>query len=171
MARDFIHRAVLANGVDPAGLTVHADRGVPMTSEPLSELYVRLGIRKSLSRLRTSNDNAFSESQFKTLKYGPAWPEGRMTYDQWRAWCPDAFHWYNHRHHHASIAHFTPAEVHSGRHLALREVRQRALDRAWDLHPERFVRGRPVAEAVPSEVWINRPEQEPADNVPQAAAS
>jgi transposase InsO family protein len=171
VARDFIHRAVLANGVDPAGLTVHADRGVPMTSEPLSELFVRLGIRKSHSRPRTSNDNAFSEAQLKTLKYGPAWPEGRMTYDQWRAWCPEAFHWYNHRHHHASIAHFTPAEVHTGRHLALREVRQRALDRAWDLHPERFVSGRPVAEAVPGEVWINRPEQEPANHVPQAAAS
>jgi putative transposase len=72
VARDFIHRAVLANGVDPAGLTVHADRGVPMTSEPLSELFVRLGIRKSHSRPRTSNDNAFIESQLKTLKYGPA---------------------------------------------------------------------------------------------------
>jgi len=86
-------------------------------------------------------------------------------------WCAEAFHWYDYRHHHASIAHFTTAEVHTGRHLALREVRQRALDRAWDLHPERFVRGRPVAEAVPREVWINRPEQEPAKNVPQAAAS
>ncbi|MBM3408933.1 MAG: hypothetical protein FJY25_16710 [Betaproteobacteria bacterium] len=89
----------------------------------------------------------------------------------WRGAHPEAFHWYNHRHHHASIAHFTPAEVHTGRHLALREVRQRVLDRAWDLHPERFVRGRPVAEAVPGEVWINRAEQEPASNVPQAAAS
>jgi len=69
-----------------------------------------------------------------------------------------------------ALAHFTPAEVQTGRHLALREVRQRALDRAWDLHPERFVRGRPVAQAVPGEVWINRPEQEPAKNVPQAAA-
>jgi len=72
LARDFIHQAILANGVDPAGLTVHADRGVPMTSEPLSELCARLGITRSHSRPRTSNDNAFSESQFKTLKYGPA---------------------------------------------------------------------------------------------------
>ena len=128
LARDFIHQAILANGVDPAGLTVHADRGVPMTSEPLSELCARLGITRSHSRPRTSNDNAFSESQFKTLKYGPAWPEGRMGRDQWRRWCSQAFHWYNHRH--QSIARFTPAEVYSGRHLALRNVRQRALDRA-----------------------------------------
>jgi putative transposase len=171
LARDFIHQAILANGVDPAGLTVHADRGVPMTSEPLSELCARLGITRSHSRPRTSNDNAFSESQFKTLKYGPAWPEGRMGYDQWRQWCPQAFHWYNHRHRHQSIAHFTPAEVYSGRHLALREVRQRALDRAWHAHPERFVRGRPAAPAVPAEVWINRPEMEPTNHVRQAAAS
>jgi len=139
--------------------------------QPLSDLYIALGIRKSFSRPRTSNDNAFSESQFKTLKYGPAWPQGRMSFHQWRRWCPQAFHWYNHRHHHESLAHFTPAEVHSGRHLALVAVRQKALDRAWMAHPERLVRGKPVARSVPSEVWINRPEQEPACNVPQAAAS
>jgi transposase InsO family protein len=150
LARDFIDAAVRANGVDPSRLVVHSDRGTPMTAQPLSELY--LGIRKSFSRPRTSNDNAISESQ-------------------WRRWCPQAFHRYNHRHHHESLAHFTPAEVHSGRHLALVGVRQRALDRAWMAHPERFVRGRPVARKVPREVWINRPEQEPACNVPQAAAS
>jgi putative transposase len=91
---------------------------------------VRLGISKSLSSTRTSNKNAFSESRFWTFKYGRACPEGRMAYDRWRAWWLDAFHWRNHRHHHASLAHFTPAEVHSGRQLVLREVRQRALDRA-----------------------------------------
>ena len=171
LARDFIDAAVRANGVDPRGLVVHSDRGTPMTAQPLSDLYLALGIRKSFSRPRTSNDNAFSESQFKTLKYGPAWPEGRMTFDEWRRWCPQAFHWYNHRHHHESLAHFTPAEVHSGRHLELIAVRQKALDRAWIAHPERFVRGRPVARHLPGEVWINRPEQEPASNAPQAAAS
>ncbi len=72
LARDFIDAAVRSSGVDPVGLVVHSDRGTPMTAQPLSELYLALGIRKSLSRPRTSTDNAFSESQFKTLKYGPA---------------------------------------------------------------------------------------------------
>jgi len=173
VAKDFIRDAVKTHGINPNELTVHADRGAPMTSEPLCELYAKLGIRRTHSRPRTSNDNAFSESQFKTLKYGPAWPQGRMSLEQWRSWCPQAFHWYNHRHHHAGIAHFTPAEVHSGRHLTLRVVRQNALDRAWAAHPERFVGGRPVAKAVPNEVWINRPQQHPnpTQNLCQAAAS
>ena len=93
-----------------------------------------------------------------------------MNFDEWRRWCPRAFHWYNHRHHHEALAHFTPAEVHSGRHLALVAVRQQVLDRAWIAHPERFVRGRPVAKTVPVEVWISRPEQDPAKTTPQAAA-
>jgi putative transposase len=94
-----------------------------------------------------------------------------MTFDQWRRGCPQAFHWYNYRHHHESLAHFTRAVVHSGRHLELIAVRQKALDRAWIVHPERFVRGRSVARQVPGEGWINRPEQEPVSDAPQAAAS
>ena len=74
LVRDFIDEAVRSNGVDPRGLVVHSDPGTPITAQPPSELYLALGIRKSLSRPRTSNDNAFSESQFKTLKNGPTWP-------------------------------------------------------------------------------------------------
>jgi transposase InsO family protein len=99
-----------------------------VTSEPLSELCVRLGITRSRSRPRTSNHNALNGSQLKTLKYGPEWPEVRMALGQWLRWCPQALHWYHHRH--ESIAHFIPAEVYSGRRLPCRELRQRAIDRA-----------------------------------------
>ena len=129
-----------------------------MTSRSLSQCLAELNITQSHSRPRTSNDNAYSESQFKTLKYGPAWPDRRMTFDEWQDWCPIAFDWYNNRHHHEGIAYFTPSQVHRGEHLQLHRVRQNALDQFWKQHPERFVRGRPRAPSLPDQVWINRPQ-------------
>ena len=174
LAAMFIRETILANGVDHNGLCVHADRGPPMTSRPLSQLLCDMNITKSHSRPRTSNDNAYSESQFKTLKYGPAWPDRRMTFDEWRQWCPLAFDWYNNRHHHEGIAYFTPSQVYRGEHLQLHRIRQRALDQFWKLHPERFVRGRPCAPSLPDQVWINRPEsteQEPNEPTRKVAVS
>ena len=129
-----------------------------MTSRHLSQCLCEMNITQSHSRPRTSNDNAFSQSQFKTLKYGPAWPDWRMTFDEWQDWCPLAFDWYNNRHHHEGIAYFAPSQVYRGEHLQLQRVRQRALDQFWKQHPERFVRGQPRAPSLPDQVWINRPE-------------
>ena len=158
LAAMFVRETILAHGVDPDGLTIHADRGAAMTSHHLSQCLADMNIAQSHSRPRTSNDNAYSESQFKTLKYGPAWPDRRMTFDEWQDWCPIAFDWYNNRHHHEGIAYFTPSQVHRGEHLQLHRVRQNALDQFWKPHPERFVRGRPQAPSLPDQVWINRPQ-------------
>jgi putative transposase len=164
LAAMFVRETILAHGVDPDGLSIHADRGAPMTSKHLSQCLSDMNITPSHSRPRTSNDNAYSESQFKTLKYGPAWPDRRMTFNEWQDWCPLAFDWYNNRHHHEGIAYFTPSQVYRGEHLQIQRIRQHALDRFWKEHPERFVRGRPLAPSLPDQVWINRPqspEQEP----------
>ena len=135
-----------------------------MTSRHLSQCLCEMSITQSHSRPRTSNDIAFSESQFKTLKYEPAWPDRRMTVNDWQDWSPLAFDWYSNRHHHEGIAYFTPLQVYRGEHLQLHRVRQCALDQLWEQHPERFVRGRPRAPSLPDQVWINRPQstdQEP----------
>ena len=153
-----VRETILEHDVDLGGLSIHADRGAAMTLRSLSQCLAELNITQSQSRPRTSNDNAYSESQFKTLKYGPAWPDRRMTFDEWQDWCPIAFDWYNNRHHHEGIAYFTPSQVHRGEHLQLHRVRQNALDQFGKQHPERFVRGRPQAPSLPDQVWINRPQ-------------
>jgi len=156
-AAALVEETVARHGVARGALVVHSDRGAPMTSKPLSAMLAELGFERSHARPRTSNDNAFSESQFKTIKYGPMWPLTPMSFDQWNAWCPELFDWYNHRHHHEGLSHFTPHQVFTGAHTQLLGVRQQALDAAYARNPERFVKGRPVAQAVPPEVWINRP--------------
>ena len=174
LAAMFVRETILANNVDPDGLSIHADRGAAMTSRHLSQCLCEMNITQSHSRPRTSNDNAYSESQFKTLKYGPAWPDRRMTFNEWQDWCPLAFDWYNNRHHHEGIAYFTPSQVYCGEHLQIQRIRQHALDRFWKEHPERFVRGRPLAPSLPDQVWINRPEspeQIPTKLMPQFAVS
>jgi len=157
VAAKLVEDTVTRWGVDRGSLTLHADRGAPMTSQPLAQLLSRLDLERSHSRPRTSNDNAFSEAQFKTMKYVPAWPQGPMTYDEWSSWCPDLFEWYNERHHHEGIGLYTPAQVFFGDHETIGKKRQRTLDAAFKRHPERFVNGRPLAPTVPQEVWINRP--------------
>ena len=157
VAAALVRDSVVQWNVPRGSLAVHADRGAPMTSHDLSSLLAALGFERSHARPRTSNDNAFSESQFKTIKYGPMWPSEALSFDQWSAWCHELFEWYNRRHHHEGIGHFTPHQVFSGEHETLRQVRQRALDDAFARNPERFVKGRPTAQSVPKEVWINRP--------------
>jgi transposase InsO family protein len=157
LAAKLVEETAVRHGVERGTLIVHSDRGAPMTSKPLSAMLAELGFERSHARPRTSNDNAFSESQFKTIKYGPMWPSEAMSFDQWNAWCVELFEWYNRRHHHEGIGHFTPEQVFGGEHLHLLTVRQRALDEAFARNPERFVNGRPIARAVPTEVWINRP--------------
>ena len=138
-------------------LTVHADRGTSMMSKPVALLLADLGVTKSHSRPKVSNDNPFSEAQFKTLKYRPNFPSRFGSIEDARAHCVDFFAWYNEEHHHAGIGLLTPSDVHHGlvdQRLAHRSV---ALHAAFDRHPERFPHGKPKPQQPPHEVWINKP--------------
>jgi putative transposase len=160
LAADLVRDAAIRRGISPGALTLHADRGAPMTSIPMAQMLADLRIGASHSRPRTSNDNPFSEAHFKTLKHGPTCPQGPGSLGQWHAWCREFFGWYNREHRHEGIAFHTPEDVYLGRHIRKERLRQRTLDLAYEAHPERFVRGRPVAMRAPREVWINRPKNQ-----------
>jgi len=157
LATCLIEQAIQSHDVNPLRLTIHADRGGPMRAKSTAQLMADLGIERSHSRPRVSNDNPFSEAQFKTLKYCPQYPGSFTTYEAAKSWSGSFFAWYNHEHRHEGIGLFTPSDVYTGRHMELTVARQRVLDMAYAAHPERFVRGRPTPPVVPDEVWINRP--------------
>ncbi len=157
LATRLIEQAIVSAGIDADQLTVHADRGAPMTSKSVAQMLADLHVDRSHSRPRVSNDNPFSEAQFKTMKYCPDYPGRFADVGAGRAWCSSFFGWYNHEHRHEGIGLFTPADVYFGRYLELDRARQRTLDAAYAAHPERFVKGPPKSPSVPSEVWINRP--------------
>ncbi|MCI0352538.1 MAG: IS3 family transposase [Acidobacteriales bacterium] len=138
-------------------LTIHADRGAPMTAKPLVMLLADLQIGESHSRPHVSNDNPFSEAQFKTLKYQPTYPERFGSQVDARTWAQDFFRWYNFEHHHAGIGLMTPAAVHSGQAAQLWQNRQSVLQQVYAAYPERFVKGLPKPPALPTAVWINPP--------------
>ena len=138
-------------------LTIHADRGSSMKSKLVAELLADLGVTKSHSRPSVSNDNPFSESQFKTLKYRPDFPDRFGGLQDARGFCGPFFGWYNTEHHHCGIGFYTPADVHYGRVVLLRAKRQATLNAAYERHPQRFVRQRPQASYPPPAVWINPP--------------
>jgi putative transposase len=143
-------------------LTIHADRGSPMTAKPVAFLLADLGVTKSHSRPHVSNDNPFSESQFRTLKYRPEFPERFGCFEDAHAFCGRFFTWYNDEHRHSGIGFHTPADVHYGRAALIRQQRAVVLDAAHDEHPERFVRKQPEPPALPTAVWINEPKENPA---------
>ena len=143
-------------------LTLHSDRGTSMRSKTVAELLSDIGVSKSHSRPRTSNDNPFSESQFKTMKYCPFFPGSFASLAEGREFFRLFFGWYNDEHHHSGIAMLTPSTVHSGGVDKVLAVRQVGLDAAWGAHPERFVRGPPKVSSLPPKVWINRPVHEVA---------
>jgi putative transposase len=154
LAAQLFAEAIARHGVEP-GLLVHADRGSAMKSDTLAQLLASLGAVRSFSRPRVSNDNAFSEAQFKTLKYQPDYP-GRFAGDlHARGWLQDFFGWHNEAHHHSGLALFTPADVFHGRVEAVRGTRQAALDAAYAAHPERFPHGPPSVRLPPAAVSIN----------------
>jgi len=140
-------------------LTIHADRGTSMTSKPVALLLSDLGVTKSHSRPHVSNDNPYSEAQFKTLKYRPAFPERFGAVEDARGACGDFFGWYNLEHHHSGLGLLTPHDVHYGLAAARATERAVTLASAWRAHPERFPRGKPVPPRLPTEAWINRPKQ------------
>jgi len=141
-------------------LTIHADRGSSMASKPVAFLLADLGVTKSHSRPHCSNDNPFSESQFKTLKYRPDFPATFGSLEDARAFCGRVFFpWYNHEHRHSGIGMHTPSDVHHGHAAAVREARADTLSAAYAATPERFVSKRPQPPDLPGTAWINRPDE------------
>jgi len=139
-------------------LYIHSDRGGAMISKTVALMLEELGVTKSLSRPHVSNDNPYSEAQFKTLKYHSTFPERFGSIQDARQFCREFFEWYNNEHHHSGIAWMTPATVHYGKAKACSKRRQMVLSKAFEAHTERFVNGRPVAPELPQEVWINKPQ-------------
>ena len=144
-------------GITPHQLTIHADRGAPMRSTLVALLFSDLGITASHSRPRVSNDNPFSEAQFRTVKYRPEFPARFGALEHARGVSRDLFAWYNDAHHHSGLSYLTPADVHYGRAATVLAARHRTRLAAYAAHPERFVHGPPRPETMPTAVWINRP--------------
>lgn len=157
VAQGMLDEAFRRHAIRPGQLTVHADRGAPMTAKSTALLLSDLGITQSHSRPHVSDDNPYSEAAFRTLLYCPTLPERFGSLEDARAACTALFDWYNARHYHSGIALLTPADVHRGRHLPIIAARQRALDAAHARHPERFVHGPPCHPSPPAVVWINPP--------------
>jgi len=158
LIRDTCRRQAIA----PGQLTLHADRGSSMTSRPVALLLADLGVTKTHSRPHVSDDNPFSEAQFKTLKYRPEFPARFGSIVDARDFCQGFFPWYNTEHHHSGLGLLTPADVHLGRAASRMAARSEVLALAFAAHPERFVRGVPHPAAAPTAVWINPPKPSPA---------
>lgn len=154
LAADFIDDAIARNGTAPH--TLHADRGASMKSQPVSALLANLGVTRSHSRPKVSDDNPFSEAQFKTLKYIPNFPVRFASIEHAREFCTGFFYEYNHVFRHSGIAWHTPASVHFGTYAAIDDARQITLTAAYQNHPERFGR-KPRPPALPDMSWINNP--------------
>jgi putative transposase len=157
LAERLIEATFEKEAIEPGQLLIHADRGPSMTSKTVAHLMADLGITKSHSRPYTSTDNPFSESQFRTMKYRPGFPDRFGSVQDATAFGQTFFHWYNFDHHHSGIGYLTPAAVHHGLTDTINDHRRLALQRAYDANPERFVNGRPKPPEVPSAVWINPP--------------
>jgi len=157
LARELVQQTCEKQGVQADQLTLHADRGSPMIAKSMAMLLADLGVTKSHSRPHISDDNPFSEAQFKTLKYRPDYPKRFGCQADARLWARDFFNWYNHAHHHSAIGLLTPADVHFGRAAQVLRERQRVLQLAYEKTPERFVKGLPMPVQLPEAVWINPP--------------
>ncbi len=157
LASRLIEETCQKQGVQPQVLTLHSDRGAPMTSKCTAQLLADLGVTRSLSRPQVSDDNPFSEAQFKTLKYHPGFPGRFLGIEHATGHCRSFFPWYNTEHRHGGISRLTPDVVHHGRATEALAQRQQILEAAWTAHPERFVRGIPKVTPLPEAVWINPP--------------
>lgn len=160
LAERLIADTLAKQHIPPGQLTIHADRGSSMTSRTVAQLLDDLGVDRSHSRPRTSNDNPYSEAQFKTLKYRPDFPDRFASIEDARAFCQRFFAWYNHEHHHSGVAWHTPHDVHYGLTEQVRAARADTLAAAYARHPERFVRKPPQPPVIPTTVWINQPQQD-----------
>ncbi len=149
--------AIAKNAVPPGQLTLHADRGGPMKAKATAFLLADPGVTKSHSRPHISNDNPFSESHFKTLKYQPTFPKRFGCIEDAKAFCRRFFDWYNQCHHHVGIGLMTPDQVHYGQADAVHAARQATLDQAFQDNPGRFVNKPPSPPDKPTATWINPP--------------
>jgi putative transposase len=157
LAETLIATCCAREGIGREQLTLHADRGSSMTSKPVALLLAELGVTKSHSRPHVSDDNPYSEAQFKTLKYRPDFPARFGSLEDARAHCTDFFRWYNTEHRHSSLGLHTPSDVHHGVAAARNAARAAVLTTAYAAHPERFVRQPPTPRALPTAAWINPP--------------
>ena len=164
LAKRLIEYTCRKQNIVPGQLTIHADRGSSMKSKPVALLLSDLGVTKTHSRPHVCDDNPYSESQFRTLKYHPGFPDRFGSIEDARGFCQTFFAWYNQQHHHSGLGLLTPAAVHYGQAADLLARRQRVLDTAFRDHPERFVRRPPRPPELPAAVWINRPAKE--ENAP-----
>lgn len=157
LAKRLIGETIRKQEADPTALTIHADRGSSMKSKCVAMLLSDLGVTKTHSRPHISNDNPFSESQFKTMKYRPEFPKRFGCIEDARQFCVNFFDWYNRQHHHSGIGLMTPETVHYGLAEEVTLARRHTLEEAYRQHPERFVRKQPEPPRLPDAVWINPP--------------
>ena len=164
LAKRLIEHSCDKQLIESGQLTIHADRGSSMKSKPVALLLADLGVTKTHSRPHVSDDNPYSESQFRTLKYRPGFPDRFGSIEDARGFCQSFFRWYNHQHHHSGLGLMTPAMVHHGQANHILAHRQVVLTAAYSAHPERFVRKPPQPPSLPTAVWINKPPEE--ENTP-----
>jgi putative transposase len=157
LAERLLADTIAAQQVEAGTLNVHADRGSSMTAKPVAMLLSDLGVTRSHARPHVPDDNPYSESQFKTLKHHPTFPDRFGSIEDARGFCQGFFGWYNVEHYHSGIGLLTPADVHFGRAEQVIAARQAVLGDAYAAHPERFVRKPPQPPRLPQAVWINKP--------------
>lgn len=157
LARHFIAQTLQREGIEPGQAIVHADRGAEMTAQPVCALMDKLGVVRSHSRPHVSDDNPFSESQFRTLKYHPGFPDRFGSFEHGHDFVGEFMTWYNNEHRHSGIAMLTPAMVHHGHADRVLAARHDVMLTAYRAKPERFIGGSPKRIALPSAVWINPP--------------
>lgn len=167
LATQMIGQTVARHDVAPGRLTLHADRGASMRSKPVAALLVDLQVAKSHSRPHVSDDNPYSESQFKTMKYRPQFPQRFGCIEDARAHCQAFFYWYNHQHRHSGIGFMTPHSVHYGYAQTMHVARQATLEVAFLSHPTRFKNQSPQPPGLPTSAWINPPSKEPPTAINQ----
>lgn len=170
LAEQLIADTITKHDIDRDTLTLHADNGSSKASRPVAFLLADLRVTKTHSRPRTSNDNPFSEAQFRTLKYRPDFPESFGSLEDARAFCQRFFTWYNTEHYHSGIGWHHPIDVHYGRTETIRAGRTETLATAYTRTPERFVRKHPEPPALPTAAWINKP-TDPDEQQEQASQS
>ena len=157
LAQRLIQQTCARQGIEEGKLTIHADHGPAMIAKSVALLLADLGVTKTHGRPHVSNDNPYSESQFKTLKYSPEFPERFGSLPDTRSFLGDFFLWYNTAHHHSALGWLTPYDVHYGLAETRRAEREATLRKAFAATPERFVRGVPIPPALPQATWINKP--------------
>ena len=163
LAQTLINESIEKQNVDRDQLTIHSDRGPSMTSHGVAQLLTSLGVTRSLSRPHVSNDNPYSESQFKTMKYRPDFPQRFGCYEDGLSHSRKFFDWYNNDHYHSGIGYVTPTSLHYGRAGGVVAQRQDTLTAAHEAHPQRFVKGLPNPAQLPDAAWINRPAKSAAE--------